>query len=179
MYSLLYFCKLLYMFRVVNPPIIRSTYNCNYSNWRHWSNRLCYLPLSWSRWLHDRLADMASRESKHNPVRIPTCVNKQRSCFVPLPALHNQTSHNIHVYVCVFLQHLINVKHILMKHCIRPSTVWTVRGSNPGGGETFRNCPDRPWAHTASCTMSTGSFSGVKSGRGVTLTPHPLLVPWS
>ena len=30
------------------PPIIRSTYNCNYSIW-HWSNRLCYLPLLWSR----------------------------------------------------------------------------------------------------------------------------------
>jgi len=36
-YSLLYLCKLLYMFRVLNPPIIRSTYNCNYSIW-HWSN---------------------------------------------------------------------------------------------------------------------------------------------
>jgi len=36
-----------------------------------------------------------------------------------------------------------------------------------------------PGAHSASCTMSTGSFPGVKSGRGVTLTPHPLLVPWS
>ena len=33
--------------------------------------------------------------------------------------------------------------------------------------------------HPASCTMGTGSFPGVKSGRGVTLTPHPLLVPWS
>ena len=33
MYSLLYFCKLLYMFRVVTSPIIRSTYNCNYSIW--------------------------------------------------------------------------------------------------------------------------------------------------
>ena len=27
--------------------------------------------------------------------------------------------------------------------------------------------------------MGTGSFTGVKSGRDVTLTPHPLLVPWS
>jgi hypothetical protein len=27
--------------------------------------------------------------------------------------------------------------------------------------------------------MGTGSFSGVKSGRGVTLNSHPLLVPWS
>jgi len=40
-YSLLYFCNLLYMFRVVTPPIIRSIYNCNYSIW-HRSNRLCY-----------------------------------------------------------------------------------------------------------------------------------------
>ena len=29
------------------------------------------------------------------------------------------------------------------------------------------------------CTMGTGSFSGDKSGRGVTLTPHPFLAPWS
>ena len=36
-----------------------------------------------------------------------------------------------------------------------------------------------PGAHPASCTMGTGSFPGIKSGRGVTLTPHPLLVPWS
>ena len=47
------------------------------------------------------------------------------------------------------------------------------------GGEVFRTCPDRPWAHPASCTMRTGSFPGVRSDRGVTLTPHPLLVPWS
>ena len=36
-----------------------------------------------------------------------------------------------------------------------------------------------PGAHPVSCTMGTVSFPGVKSGRGVTLTPHPLLVPWS
>jgi hypothetical protein len=36
-----------------------------------------------------------------------------------------------------------------------------------------------PGAHPASCTMGTGSFPGINSGRGVTLTPHPLLVPWS
>ena len=34
-------------------------------------------------------------------------------------------------------------------------------------------------AHPASCTMSTGSFPGVKCGQGVTQTPHHLLVPWS
>jgi hypothetical protein len=36
-----------------------------------------------------------------------------------------------------------------------------------------------PGAYPASCTMGTGSFPGVKSGRGVMLTLHPLLVPWS
>jgi len=36
-----------------------------------------------------------------------------------------------------------------------------------------------PGAHPAYCTMGTGSFPGVKTGRGVKLTPHLLLVPWS
>jgi hypothetical protein len=33
-----------------------------------------------------------------------------------------------------------------------------------------------PGAHPVSCTIGTGSFPGIKSGWGVTLTPHPLLV---
>jgi hypothetical protein len=36
-----------------------------------------------------------------------------------------------------------------------------------------------PGAHPPTCTMDTVSFLGVKSGRGVKLTPHPLLVLWS
>ena len=32
-----------------------------------------------------------------------------------------------------------------------------------------------PGVHPASCTMGTESFPGVKSGRGVTLTLHPLV----
>jgi len=36
-----------------------------------------------------------------------------------------------------------------------------------------------PGAHPASCTMGTASFPRVKSGWGVRLTHHPLLVPWS
>ena len=34
-----------------------------------------------------------------------------------------------------------------------------------------------PGAHPASCKMGTRSFPGVKCGRGVLLTTHPLLVP--
>jgi hypothetical protein len=56
------------------------------------------------------------------------------------------------------------------------ATGWTVRGSNPGGGEIFRTGPE---AHPASCAMGTGSFPGVKSSRGVTLNTYPLLMLWS
>ena len=43
------------------------------------------------------------------------------------------------------------------------------------------SAPDQagPGAHQATCTLGTGFFPGVNSGRGVTLTSHPLLVPWS
>jgi len=36
-----------------------------------------------------------------------------------------------------------------------------------------------PKAHPGSCKMGTGSFTAVMFGRGVTLTPHPILVPRS
>ena len=41
--------KLLYVFRVVPPHIIRSANNCIYSIW-YLSHRYCYLPLSWKSW---------------------------------------------------------------------------------------------------------------------------------
>jgi len=49
------------------------------------------------------------------------------------------------------------------------------RGSNPGGAR-FSAVQTVPGAHPASCTMGFGSFRGVKYGRGVLLTTHPLLV---
>jgi len=36
-----------------------------------------------------------------------------------------------------------------------------------------------PGAHPASCKLGTESFPGIKCGRGVLLTTHPLLVPRS
>ena len=46
-------------------------------------------------------------------------------------------------------------------------------------GRDFPSIQTSPGAHPASCTMGTGTFLGVKRGQGVTLTPHPLLVPRS
>jgi len=52
-------------------------------------------------------------------------------------------------------------------------------GSNPSGDEIFRSTRPALRPHPASCKMGTGSFLGAKCGRGVLLTTHPLLVPWS
>jgi hypothetical protein len=55
----------------------------------------------------------------------------------------------------------------------RLATSWTVRGSNPGGGEIFRTRPDRPWGPPS--LLYNGyrvSFPGVKrSRRGVNHPP--------
>ena len=46
-------------------------------------------------------------------------------------------------------------------------------------GRDFPPVQTGPGAHPASCTMGTGSFLGVKCGRGVLLTTHLLLAPRS
>ena len=46
-------------------------------------------------------------------------------------------------------------------------------------GRDFPPAQTGPGAHPASCKIGRGSFSGVKCGRGVLLTTHPLLVPQS
>jgi len=43
-YTVYFIWKLLYIFRAVPPPIIRSANNCIYSIW-YLSRRYCYLPL--------------------------------------------------------------------------------------------------------------------------------------
>jgi hypothetical protein len=56
----------------------------------------------------------------------------------------------------------------------RLATGWTVRGSNPCGSEIFAPFETGPGAHTASYTMGTGSFPGVKRpGRVVDHPPPP------
>ena len=45
--------------------------------------------------------------------------------------------------------------------------------SNPGGGEIFRVCPDRPWGPPSLLYNRYWVFPGVRGGRGVGLTPTP------
>ena len=65
-----------------------------------------------------------------------------------------------------------------MLACVIHDWLWAGRSGDriPVGGEGARfSTPlqTSPGAHPASCTMGTGSFPGVKSGQGMTLTPHP------
>ena len=59
---------------------------------------------------------------------------------------------------------------------------WTGPRSSVGiatelrAGRSGDRIPVGPWGPPSSCTIGTGSFPGVKYGRGVLLTTHPLLV---
>jgi hypothetical protein len=53
-YPVYFIWKLLYMFRVVPPPIIGSAKNCIYSIW-YLSHRYCYLPLIASCWIYIKI----------------------------------------------------------------------------------------------------------------------------
>jgi len=45
----------------------------------------------------------------------------------------------------------------------RLATGWTVRGSNTGGGEIFRSCPDRPWGSPSLLYNGYRVFPGGKA----------------
>jgi hypothetical protein len=60
----IYIWKLLYVFRLVLPPIIRSAYNCIYSIC-YLSHRYCYLPLSWKSWNRFECAMGGVRHPQH------------------------------------------------------------------------------------------------------------------
>jgi len=61
----------------------------------------------------------------------------------------------------------------------RLATGWTVRDRNPVVTRFSAPVQTGPGSHPASCTMGPRVFPRSKSGRGVTLTPHRFLVPWS
>ena len=54
---------------------------------------------------------------------------------------------NTHTYISVRVGKILSVKQL--------SAGWSVRESNPGGFEVFRNRPEQPWAQLASNTMDT------------------------
>jgi hypothetical protein len=52
-------------------------------------------------------------------------------------------------------------------------TDWVVRGSNPGGGEIFRTCLDRPWGPPSLLYNGYRVFPGCKERPGFDADPSP------
>ena len=52
-------------------------------------------------------------------------------------------------------------------------------GSNPGGGEIFRTCLDRPWSPPSLLYNKYRVFPGGKERPGLDAEPSRLIVPWS
>jgi hypothetical protein len=50
---------------------------------------------------------------------------------------------------------------------------WTVRGSNPGGGEIFRTCSDQPWGPPRLLYNGYWVFPRVKEQLGCDADPSP------
>jgi hypothetical protein len=48
---------------------------------------------------------------------------------------------------------------------------WTFRGTNPGGGEIFRTCPDRPWGPPSLLHNGYRVFPGGKERPGSDADP--------
>jgi hypothetical protein len=59
----------------------------------------------------------------------------------------------------------------------RMTTGWTVRGSNPGGGEIFRTCPDRLWDPPSLLYNGYRVFPGGGKRPGREADPSTLIVP--
>jgi hypothetical protein len=97
------------------------------------------------------------------------CFGRDRPLLWHLPFLYSAISfvNNCHLFE-YFIQ-AIN----------RLTTGWTVRGSNPGAGENFRTCLDRPWGPSSLLYDGYRVFPGGRKRPRRDAYHSPLLVPWS
>jgi hypothetical protein len=56
------------------------------------------------------------------------------------------------------------------------ATGWVVRGSNPGGDEIFRPCPDRPWDPSSLLYKGYRVFPVGRKQPGRDADPSPLSI---
>jgi hypothetical protein len=61
--------------------------------------------------------------------------------------------------------------HLVLNESIAHGTEWTVQGSNPGGGEIFRTCPDWPLNPPSLVYNENRDFPGGKAA-GAWHLPH-------
>jgi hypothetical protein len=93
-------------------------------------------------------------------------------------------SHSVYIYqlyLCISALYSISCFYCscvsrVAQSVQRLATGWTVRGSNPGGGEIFYTCPDRPWGPPSLLCNWYRVFPGCRKRPGRDADPSPLLV---
>jgi len=78
----------------------------------------------------------------------------------------------MHTYIYIYIYLYMCVGRIAQS-VERLATGWTVRGSNPGRGEIFRTCPDRPWGPPSLLYNGYRVFPGGKERQGRDADPSP------
>ena len=103
--------------------------------------------------------------------------NKQAECYQKLVSLRGDMAADFYdpegeCYASIYKQNLLYIALFCeyTSHMAKKKSWWM---------RDFRTCPDRPWGPPSLLYIGYGAFSGGKNCRGVKLTPHPLLVPWS
>jgi len=75
---------------------------------------------------------------------------------------------------CVEYQHVLDTCVGRIAQSVEQvATGWTIRGSNPGGGEIFRSCPNRPWGPPSLLYNGYRVFPGAKERPGRDADPSP------
>ena len=95
-------------------------------------------------------------------------------CYT-LSKVGTETLHSTHSSIFCS-SYLYNVGRVAQS-AQRLATGWTLRGSNPGGGEIFHTCPDRPWGPPSLLYNGYRVFPGGKERPGGDADHSPLLVP--
>ena len=95
------------------------------------------------------------------------------NCIAPNPM------DGVVTFLIIFLLHVFNAYLPSSWGSYFNHVLHHVSGIEFRWGRDFPPVQIGPVVHPASCKMGTGSFPGVKCGRGVLLTTHPLLVPRS
>jgi hypothetical protein len=141
----------------------KYTYHCHNSKHVH-------TPLSQYRTTHTTLTIQNNYKYHcHNTKYAHLPLSQYKTC-----TLNTVTKQNMYTYHCH------NKRHVHMCLCGIAQSVqglatgWTVRGSNPFGGEIFRTLPDRPWGLPSLLHNGFSGLSRGQSGRGVELTTHTL-----
>ena len=102
-------------------------------------------------------------------------------------ALHILTFSVLIFHLYINLNNYIDTTHQLVDQVVqsvqRLATGWTVRGSNPGGGEIFRTFPDRPWGppslpYNGYRVFPEGKAAGAWRWQPTQSSPLPLPLPW-